>query len=103
MNKCDFCSIPFPQRTYHTADNSVVRMQAFVESGRKIGPDQQFTPDWEACNECGDLIDAGNWKGLQERAMRWMKNWGVPADDTTKTFISSLYGELEKAGLVRTR
>lgn len=30
---------------------------------------QNMSPDWAACNECHDLIEAGNWRAVAEKAV----------------------------------
>jgi hypothetical protein len=102
MTNCDFCNAPRPARTYRTADSSTVRMRAFVESGPLL-QEQHFTPEWEACEHCGELIDAGDWDGLATRVLHSMAALGVPASDAVKDWLKSTYGELKAAGMVRVR
>jgi hypothetical protein len=102
MTNCDFCNAPDPARTYRTANSSIVRVRAFMESGPLL-QEQRFTPEWEACDSCGDLIDAGDWDGLTTRVMRSLAALGVPASQAVKDWLQSTYGELKAAGMVRVR
>ena len=102
MTNCDFCNAPYPARTYRTADSSTVRMRAFMESGPVL-QEHHFTPEWEACNPCGKLIDAGDWDGLATRVMHSLAALGVPASEAIKEWLQATYGELQAAGMVRVR
>jgi hypothetical protein len=66
---CDFCNAPWPARTYRTADSSTVRVRAVMEIGPLL-QEHRFTPEWEACDSCGELIDNGDWDGLTTRVMQ---------------------------------
>ena len=102
MTTCDFCNAPDPARTYRTADGSAVRVRAFVESGPML-QEHRFTPEWEACEGCGNLIDAGDWDALVARVMQSLADLGVPASEAVKEWLQSTYGELKAAGMVRVR
>jgi hypothetical protein len=102
MTNCDFCNAPCPARTYRTADGSTVRVRAFMESGPLL-QEHQFTPEWEACGRCGNLIDAGDWEGLVARVMQSLADLGVPASEPVKEWLQSTYGELRAAGMKRVR
>ena len=102
MTNCDFCNGPCPQRTYRTADGSAVRVRAFVESGPML-QEHRFTPEWEACEGCGNLIDAGDWDGLATRVAHSLAALGVPASEAVKEWLQSTYGELKAAGMARVR
>jgi hypothetical protein len=99
---CDFCNAPCPARTYRTADSSAVRARAFVESGPLL-QEHRFTPEWEACESWGELIEAGDWDGLTARVMQSLAALGVPASEAIKEWLQSTYGELKAAGMVRVR
>ena len=102
MTNCDFCNAPYPARTYRTADSSTVRMRAFMESGPVL-QEHHFTPEWEACDPCGKLIDADDWDALATRVMHSLAALGVPASEAIKEWLQSTYGELKAAGMVRVR
>ena len=102
MANCDFCNAPCPARTYRTADSSTVRVRAYMESGL-VFQEHRFTPEWEACEDCGKLIDAGDWDGLATRVMHSLANLGVPACEAVEEWLQSTYGELKVAGMVRIR
>jgi hypothetical protein len=87
---------------YRTADSSTVRMRAFVESGPLL-QEHRSTPEWEACEHCGKLIDAGDWTGLATGVMRSLTALGMPASKDVKDWLQSTYGELKAAGMVRVR
>ena len=87
---------------YRTADSSTVRMRTFMESGPLL-QEHHFTPEWEACEPCGKLIDAGDWDGLATRVMHSLAALGVPASEAIKEWLQSTYGELKAAGMVRVR
>jgi|GEM_PF-961086 len=100
MMNCDFCNAPCPARTYRTADNSTVRVRAFMESGPLL-QEHRFTPEWGTCDPCGNLIDAGDWDGLATRVMQSLADLGVPASEAVEEWLQSTYGELKAAGMVR--
>ena len=102
MTNCDFCNDPCPTRAYRTADSSTVRVRAFVESGPQL-QEHHFTPEWEACDSCGKLIDAGDWDGLTTRVMHSLAPLGVPESEAIKEWLQLTYGELKAAGMVRVR
>jgi hypothetical protein len=99
---CDFCNAPCPARTYRTADSSTVRMRAFMESGPVL-QEHHFTPVWEACDSCGEFIDAGDWDGLTTRVMHSLAALGVPESKAIKEWLQLTYGELKAAGMMRVR
>ena len=102
ITNCDFCNDLCPTRTYRTADRSTVRVRAFVESGPQF-QEHHFTPEWEACDSCGNIIDAGDWDGLAMRVMRSLDALGVPTTEAIKEWLHSTYGELKAAGMMRVR
>ena len=102
MTNCDFCNAPWPARTYRTTDGSTVRLRTFMESGPLLH-EQHFTPDWEVCEPCGTLIDAGDWDGLTTRVMDTLAALGVPASEAVTEGLRLTYGELKSAGMVRVR
>ena len=102
MTNCDFCNAPSPARTYRTADSSTVRVRAFVESGPLL-QEHQYAPEWEACDSCGELIDAGDWDSLTMRVMHSLATLGVPECEAIKEWLQLTYGELKAAGMVRVR
>ena len=99
---CDFCNAPCPTRTYRTADRSTVRVRAFMESGPLL-QEHHFTPEWVACDSCGELIDAGDWDGLTTRVMDRLAALGVPASEAVEDWLRSTCGELKTARMVRVR
>lgn len=63
---CDFCSQPYPTRTFHMdSDFTMDKSPGFPEFRSK--------GDWMACAECGSMIDRGDWVDLQVRAYRSLK------------------------------
>jgi hypothetical protein len=102
MMNCDFCNAPCPARTYRTADSSTVRVRAFAESGPVL-QEHHFTPEWEACDACSNLIDAGDWDGLTTRVMQSLGALGVPESEAIKEWLQVTYHELKTAGMVRVR
>lgn len=59
---CDFCSDPNPVVNETARDFDV----APSGSGVSLG-------DWGACQECHDMITAGRWLDLEERAIKAMR------------------------------
>ena len=56
---------------YWQADGGTVQVRAYRESGPVL-LEKNFTPEWKACDSCGELIDAGDFDGLTTRAVQCM-------------------------------
>ena len=65
--------------------------------------EHHFTPEWEACEPRGKLVEADNWDGLATRVLRSLAVLGVPASKAVKDWLQSTYGELRAAGMVSVR
>ncbi len=102
MTRCEFCSAPCPARTYRTADGGTMQVRRYLESGPLL-LEHNFTPEREACEPCGKLIDAGDWDGLATRAVQCLTARGIPVREVVKECLQSTYVELKAVGMVRVR
>ena len=58
---CDFCSQPNPTRSFPCPEFCMAEAKGYPEL-RSVG-------NWEACSQCGKLIDASDWSGLLKRGV----------------------------------
>ena len=69
---CDFCSEAPTTQIYPCKNFVIPRTQTSVFQHESVG-------GWVACNKCGELIDAGRWAELTDRAFtNYMKQHCVP-------------------------
>jgi hypothetical protein len=61
-NYCDFCCTPPVFKMYRCA-NFAVKGKPVFTSGVAVG-------SWAACRKCAELVDAGRWNDLTDRAVR---------------------------------
>jgi len=84
-NQCDFCNTPGTERFY--------LCQNFEMNGRLVFRNGQGA--FGTCLKCAELIDAGRWSSLAERAFqKFMKHHAVPRVDAVSV-------RLQFADLVR--
>lgn len=65
---CDFCSQPNPRWVYPAKDFGEI-----VTKFASVG-------DWGACEECKQLIQAGDWDTLAQRSMTFIGDKSLPED-----------------------
>ncbi|SRR5713101_1384357 len=59
---CDFCTVSPIVKLYNCAN--------FVLKGRAVFPNSRSRGRWAACRKCTELVEAGRWSALAERALR---------------------------------
>jgi len=79
--RCDFCS----------ADDPVAELPATTFLVGAIGGS---VGAWAACRRCAALIRAGDWAGLEQRAVDAQEMLHGPLGPETRAMISGLYSRL---------
>jgi hypothetical protein len=59
---CDFCCASPILKFYRCAN--------FEWNGHPVFPHGSAVGSWAACRKCGELVDAGRWSDLNDRAFR---------------------------------
>lgn len=89
MLGCDFCSVRTPPTWLYPCEDFVMQ---------KLGSsDQVSTGAWMACERCGELIEAGNWEGLANRAVdEYVKMKGTPVPRALRRALYHRIAELHQ-------
>lgn len=83
---CDFCLQTGPVGYYQLPPNRM-KLSPAVVNGRKV-PVYDIDGQWNACNLCHDLIEAGDFEGLIRRVRETNRNLTVRG---TSTRLRKLY------------
>lgn len=80
---CDFCAGPDPRWRY--------RARTFEADTLLPGVTSISIEDWAACGSCHDLIEAGRWRRLAQRALDIHPELDVPDRKTMRQALMSLH------------
>ena len=80
----------------------MMQVRAYRESGPVL-LEQDFSPEWNACDSCGGLIDTGDFDRLTLQALQRLPATVADKRNTLEVLLLSVSNGLRESGMIRIR